>query len=69
MKTSAVSFTGDKRTRDALKLLATERQTTVGVLVAAAIEEKYGEELRSIASFFQGRDCISSHLTVEKEHV
>lgn len=68
MKTSAVSFTGDKQTRDALKLLATERQTTVGALVAAAIEEKYGKDLRSIASFFRVRDCENSQIAVEDQH-
>lgn len=65
MRTSAVSFTGDEATRDALRLLATERKTTVGKLVADAIQKQYGAELTSITSFFRDRDCKNSQIVEE----
>lgn len=56
MSTTAVPYTGRRSELNALKQLARERRTTVGRMVAAAIHEKYGDELKPLVIFFDKRD-------------
>lgn len=42
--------------KDALKRLARTKQTTVGDLVRVALDEKYGNEIAPLLSFFSAND-------------
>lgn len=54
--TRSVSIEGDRILLDALKKLASDKETTVGELVATAVNNVYGVELAPILSFFRSSD-------------
>ena len=65
VKTTAVSITTDKATVDALHQLARDRKTTVGKLVADAVERVHGSDLEALISFFRQREYASTQTNPE----
>lgn len=65
-KTTGISFEGDRTEVLALGQLADEMGVSIGKLVADAIREKYGEELKPLVTYFRKRASQKSQSTSEK---
>lgn len=66
-KTTAVSIEGDRALTRALNRYAEDNNTTVGKLVADAVNEKYGHALAPLLSFFRQRDKSNTQMAGEPE--
>lgn len=64
---TAVSIRATRETLDALLVIAAQRRCAVADIVAEAVEKVYGDQIRSIVSFFASSDLKTSQLT-EKEN-
>ena len=67
-KNRSVSFEGDRILLDALKKLASDKDTSVGHLVAVAVDQVYGNDLAPILSFFRSDDYPNSQTEKAVDH-
>lgn len=63
----AVSYTGTREELDALGVLARQRKTSMGKLVASAVRKVYGDELAPLISFFETSDSKDCQMTGEND--
>lgn len=64
---TAVSIRATRETLDALLVIAAQRRCKVADIVADAVEQVYGDEIRKLISFFASTDYKTSQMTKNRD--
>jgi hypothetical protein len=68
MGSTNISVIGGREYVERMRLLAAQRRVSMAQLVRAALDEKYGDDLRELDSFFAQNVAHKQQIEAGKEH-